>query len=152
MQRSAACFAISNFAAIGCGRVDPRHAIAGRERLREAAQVDDAARSIVGAHRPDVRLGGRVLEVQIAVGIVFDDEDVAALGPLEQRRALAETDEQAGRILKVRHEVQHARAPALALQPHERVVELVEIDAVSVLADADQLGLRRCGTPMMAPV
>ena len=46
--------------------------------------------------RPDVRFGRRVLEVQLAIGIVLDEQDVAALGPLEQL-ACASRGRSAGR-------------------------------------------------------
>ena len=42
-------------------------------------------------------------------------QDVAPLGPLEERGALGEADQQPGRVLEVRHEVEQPRAAALAL-------------------------------------
>ena len=121
--------------------IDPRHAIAWCQCLRKAAQVDDAARAIVGAQRPNVRLGCRVFEVQVAIGIVFHQEHVAALRPFEQRHPLLEADEQARRVLKVRHEVEQPRASPRPSQPLAGVVELAEVDAISALTHANHVGL-----------
>ena len=103
------------------GRLHPADAEAGRQHLRHRAQIQHAAAAIVGADRPGLRLGRDIIEVQQPVGIVLDNQNVATLGPLEHPRALAQTQQRSGRILKVGHEVQQldglARAPSPAATP-----------------------------------
>ena len=87
-SRSAACLAISNFAASGAGAVDPRDA----DSRARASSRSCSDRSRARSRRPPCigrtsRFGRRVLEVQLAVRIVLDDQHVAPLGPLEQRAA-----------------------------------------------------------------
>ena len=94
-------------------RDDPRDAEARRQRLREAREVHHAAGGVVGLDRPRL-LGGRgVGKIQVAVRIVLDDEHVGALGPVEQLAALLEADQQAGRILEVRDQIQQTHAASV---------------------------------------
>jgi hypothetical protein len=123
------------------GGFHPRHAIAGRKRFREAAEVYDAPGRIIRANRPYVGLGRGILEVEIAIRIVFDDQHVAAFGPCEQRLPFASSDQKAGWVLKVRNEVEDASPLAFALQREKCLIQIVERDPVALLPDADQFGL-----------
>jgi hypothetical protein len=59
---------------------------------------------IVRGNRPGFVFFGDVRKVQVAIGIVLDDEHVATLGPF-QNRAASLSDSSARRILKVRHQI-----------------------------------------------
>ena len=127
-------------------RRQPGHAEPGRERLREAAQVDDASLAVVGLDRPDVGRARAVLEVQLAVRIVLEDQDVLPRGPLQQARALVPSDEQARRVLEVGDDVEGPHAAALGADARRDGVEVVEVDAVGLLPHADEHPPARCGT------
>jgi outer membrane protein assembly factor BamB len=96
----------------GCRRCQPSDTESWSQRLGEAAQIDYPAVPVVrldGADRPG---GRRLIEVELAVGIVLDDEQVVAGGPLEQGGPLAAADEQTGRILEVGYHIEQAHAPS----------------------------------------
>ena len=121
---------------------DPRHSKSGRHGLRKAGHVDDAAVLVVGFDRPGVARGRHIVEMQRAVRIVFDDENVAPCGPLEELPAFFETDEKAGRVLKIRHDVEEGNPPAGAAFAYRYSFEIVEVDPISFLGDADERRLR----------
>jgi len=87
-------------------RAHPADAEARCERLGEAAEIDDAgAVVIVRGNRPGFVFFGDVRKVQVAIGIVLDDEHVATLGPFQNRAAALQRQQAPGRILKVRHQI-----------------------------------------------
>ena len=80
--------------------------------------------------------------MQRSVWVVLDDQHVAARRPLEEPAALLEPDQQAGRILKIRDDVQKRDAPAGGAFAHRDAVQILEVDAGVILPHADE---RRLG-------
>src|SRR5260370_707417 len=99
-------------------RRDPRHSKPWRQRLRERAQVNDTAAAIICLQRTRLPRARYVLEIDLAVRIVLDDQDVAPLGPFEQTCTLVEAEKNAGRILKIRHEIQQIDASSGGALPN----------------------------------
>ena len=61
--------------------------------------------------------------------------------PIEQARTLFPTQQQPGRILEVRHDVEKPHSPPFEPETAEDRVEIVEVDAVRLLGDADHFRL-----------
>ena len=141
MQRSEACLAISSLAVTAAGASIHATRKPGASVFEKLLRYSYATQSVVGPDRPNVGLGGRVLEVQVAVRVVFDQQDVATLRPLEERGALGASHQQAGRVLEIWHHVEQPGATPLLLEPHVGFVQLGQVDAVGVLVDPHHLGL-----------
>ena len=119
-------------------RSHPRDTKRRRERLRERGQIDDAVVAIVGLDRPGFRCRRGVLEVQFAVRIVLDDRHAFASRPLQQAQTLLETQRRSRRILEVRRHVQELHAPPFLTHALQHFLQIIQIDAIRLLLDADQ--------------
>ncbi len=65
------------------GRDHPRHAQSRHQDLREASQVNHPPVGVVSLDWPGLGEAGHVLEVDRAVGIVFEDEEIVPLGGVQ---------------------------------------------------------------------
>ncbi len=119
-------------------RERPAHPQTGREDLRERAEVDD----VLGVHRAQRRIGLAV-EAEQPVRVVLHDEHAVASTELDDLRAPVGREADADRVVEVRHRVEELRAPALAGQPLQRLVEGGRDQPVVVHRDVADLGLVR---------
>ena len=97
-----------------------------------------AADFVVGFDRPRIGRARHVVEMQGAIGIVLHDEDVAAGGPFEKPPPFFEPNQQTGRILKIRNDVEERNAPSRRALACQDAVEVLEVDDVVLLAHADE--------------
>ena len=115
-------------------REQPADAQAGREQLAERAEPDDVVGREIGKRRR-----WRRVEPQMAIDVVFQDRQAGLLGQGGDRLPAVERQRRAGRIAEVRHEVEEARLPMLAVQARQRVRQGIGAQPVRVAGDRDQL-------------
>jgi hypothetical protein len=121
----------------GAGRDGPADADPGGEDLRERAEVDDERAAV---KRPQRRQ--RVaLVAQEAVRVVLEHQQLALVRDLDEALAPRQRQRHAGRVLEVRDRVDELRAPALAVEPLEHLLERVDAHAVAVHLDLHDVGL-----------
>ena len=110
----------------------------GSERLREGAEVDHAI-LFDRAHR--VRRRG--VEVEQAVRVVLEHEDVVRARDLENLEAALPRQRHAGRVAERRHRVQELDAPARGLQARDVLAQRLGNEAELVRLDVVDLRLER---------
>src|SRR5579871_4707610 len=93
---------------------------------------------VVGGDRPRVGLGGDVREIQIAVRIVLDQQQVPSTYPVEQLTPLLETEQRAGGILKIRDDIDTLDPASRRHECRCRLLEIVKIDSVVRLTNTDE--------------
>ena len=86
---------------------------------------------------------GRLLEVQEAVGVVLDDQDLVLARDLEDLHAALPAERHAGRVLERRDRVEELDPPAGRAHPHDGLAQRLGDHALGVHVDVDDLGLER---------
>src|SRR4030095_11729836 len=128
-------------------RVHPANPEPGCEHFRDRTQVQHATVSIVCGDGSRFGFRRHLVKTQQAVRMVFDDQDIATLRPVDYLTAFAEAEKRAGWILEVGYEIQQLDCPSRACRPLPDFIEVVETDSVVLEPDAAQFRLHvlECG-------
>ncbi len=114
-------------------RDDEAEAQAGREDLRQGAEVDDHARGIGGGQREH----GAAVVVELVIVVVLDHGDALGARELEEGEAPARGEHRRRRVLVVRRDVDGAHPLAIA-----ELGEGVNVEAVRVHRQRDEARAR----------
>ena len=107
---------------------EPSDAQPGSQELRDRSDSRDA---VLLVEAPE-RLRGRGLEGELAVDVVFDDQQLLLGSDRDQGLAALERQARAAGIRVRRHEIRECRALTLAAQPGEQVGHRVRDDPVLI--------------------